>query len=236
MSRRPAVRSRLAYPVGVLALIAAVAACGAGPSADATRLLRDAGAALKAVKSLQMSATFGPGATLQGVELASATARVRLPSESYTVGKVRTGGAIVEPAIITSGDEVFVKLSSFLPFVKVQAADAADYPTGARLFNPDTGIAALLPKGRNSTVAGSDNIDGQDCDRVIATFAGADLHEAFGAAAPTGDVKATIWIARADHLVRRARLDGNLFESTKSSYIELNVHDYNAPVAIPSPS
>jgi len=217
-------------------LLSVVSACGAGPGTDAAKLLRDAGAALKSARSLKLDARFGPGATLQGVELASATASVRLPSESYTVGKVRTGGAIVEPAIITTGDRVFVKLSSFLPFLEVSPADAADYPTGARLFNPDTGIAALLPRGRDATVTGSDNVDGQECDRVTATFAGNDLHAALGAAAPTGDVKATVWIARSDRLTRRARLDGNLFEPTKSSYLELNVHDYNTPVDIPSPS
>src|SRR2546430_8549016 len=54
---------------------------------DPSRVLRDAGHAMASVKSVKADTRFGPGVTLQGLTLTTASSSVQLPDQSDKIGR-----------------------------------------------------------------------------------------------------------------------------------------------------
>jgi len=52
---------------------------------------------------------------------------------------------------------------------------------------------------------------------------------------PTGDIDATVWVGKSDHLLRKALLKGKLFTAAKTTTLEVRLHDFNADVNIAKP-
>jgi hypothetical protein len=225
--------------LALLMLVPAVAAA-CGTSADAGQQLRDAATALKAVKTVQMDFKFGAGATVQlsglTVDLVTATAKVKLPTDSELVGRVKQGDNIVEARIVTVGSDTYVKAVSFLPATKLSPTDAAQYPNAARLTNPDSGLPSAMAKGQGATISGTESVDGHDSYQVDATYTPDDLRAALTPFTPADKLQVTFWIAKDDHLVRRALIKGHIFNPTSDSSIEVHLHDFNAAVDITPPA
>ena len=53
---------------------------------------------------------------------------------------------------------------------------------------------------------------------------------------PTGDIDATVWIGKTDHLLRKTLLKGKLFTTDKTTSLEVRLHDFNADVNIAKPA
>ena len=222
-----------------LALVAPLVLLACGSSVDAVQQLKDASAALKAIRTVQLDLKFGAGATVQlsgtSVDLVSATGKVKLPTDSDLVGKVKQGDNIVQSEIVTLGSDVYFKPLSFLPATKLSLDEANQYPNAARLMNPDTGLPAVIPKGEGATVTGSESIDSHDSYKVEAKYQPADLKAALAPFAPADQVLVTYWIGKGDHLVRQARITGHIFTASSDSSIEVHFHDFNAAVDIAPP-
>lgn len=219
--------------LGILAVLL-VAGCGQAAE-DPGKVVQDAATAMAAVKTVQADVAFGPGAKVLGFELVSATGKVKRPTDSDTVGKVRAAGALIQPELVTFGGKSYLRQAQFLPFQELTAVEAADYPNAGRLLDTTHGVTAVLPKGTNKTLAGSEAVDGHDCTRVNATFAPADLNDALAPIKLTDAVKATLWIDKTSHLVRRVRFTGHLFDPATNSFADVRLHDFNAAVDITSP-
>lgn len=222
-----------------LALAVTLIAGACGTSVDAAQQLRDAGATLKALTSAQMDIKFGPGATASAegftVDLVSGTAKVKLPGDSELIGKVKQGDNLYEVRLVTAGGDTYLKFTSFLPFRKLSATEAQQYPSAARVLDPDKGLAAALPKGQNARVTGSESVDGHDCNKVEADYKPDDVKDAFTPFTPADTVHAILWIDKSDHLVRKARINGHIFNAT-DSFIEVHLHDFNSAVEIVKPA
>ena len=222
---------------GVL-LILAIAACsgpagGGGPDPKAE--LRDAGAAMGEVHSVTADLTFGPGVTLQGYTLVSATSKLKPPADSDSTFKVKQQDFLVDIRVVTVGGAIYLKVP-FTPFTQLPADQAATLPDPAGLMDPAKGLPALLGAARKPTLVGTDKVDGMDCDKVSAGFAASDVAAVLGnAVKPAGDVSAVFWISHGDHLVRRLTLSGALVEPGKSTNVDVHLHDYDAPLDIARP-
>ncbi|GAC1328405.1 MAG: hypothetical protein NVSMB17_03790 [Candidatus Dormibacteria bacterium] len=220
-----------------LALMVAVVAAGCGKAtADPSRVLNDSAQAMAQVKTLQAEVTFGPGATVLGFQLVGASGKVKRPSDSDTTGRVKSGGALLQPELITTGGKTYLREAQFLPFHELSEVDAAGYPSAGRLLDPSTGVTSLLPRAKTPSLAGNESVDGHDCYRVEATYPAAQANAALAPITVSGDVKAAIWVDTATKEVRRVRISGHLFDVNTNSFVDVRLHDFNVPVEITAPA
>ncbi|MFN2465956.1 MAG: LppX_LprAFG lipoprotein [Candidatus Dormibacteria bacterium] len=218
----------------LLALMALIVACGSA-AADPNQLLKDSAQAMSKVSTAQANVTFGPGATIQGFELQSATGTVKRPSDSQTLGKVKSNFGTIQPELISVGGQTYLRQTQFLPWQKLTPDEAAAYPNAGRLLDADHGVTAVLPKGTGAALAGSESVDGHDCNKVTATFTPAALNDALAPVKITDAVKVTLWLDKADKYVRRVRITGHVFDPAAESFVDVRIHDFNAAVTITAP-
>jgi hypothetical protein len=219
----------------VLVLVVALVGCGSTGSFDAHQVLQAASDTTAALKSVQLDLKFGPGFTVQGVELVSATGKFRAPSDSDIVAKAKSGGGFLEPELLTTGGKIYFKAIQLLAFQELTADQALQYPDVARLLDKNHGLAPGIAKGRNAKLDAAEQVDGVDCYKVEATYGPDELNQALAPLHLSDDIHATLWVAKGDHLVRRLRFEGHLFSVDQTTFAEVHLHDHNGPVDIPSP-
>lgn len=219
----------------LLALL--VLACS-GPStqqSDPTTVLRQAGQAMSALHSVSADVTFGPGITLQGLTLTSATSKIEVPSSSDTVFKVKQGDFLVDLRVITLNGHVYLQLP-FSPFAELSADQAREVPDLAALFDQRAGLPAVLTSGTDTKSQGTAQIGGVDTNVVATTFTADQVGQLLGGLRPAGDIHATIWAGQSDHQVRQVVLSGPLLKAGSNVQVQVNLHDFDKPVTITTPS
>ncbi len=224
---------KLARMAALLSL-AVVTGCGK-TATDPARLLNDAAQSMARVSTVQANVSFGPGATVQTFELLSATGKVKRPSDSDTVGKVKTSFGTIEPELITVGGQAYLRQTAFLPWEKLTTADAAGYPSAGRLLDAAHGVTAVLPQGTAAALAGTEAVDGHDCNKVTASYSPDVLNDALAPIKLTDPVRVTLWLDRENSHVRRARIAGHIFDPTSDSFVDVRLHDFNGPLTISAP-
>lgn len=233
MGRVAARRAPLLIALLAVLALAACAAPGA-PSTDPVKELRSAGTALGEIKSGAVDLKFGPGAALFGFDLVSATAKVKLPSDTDAVIKAKQQDSLIEIEVVSLGGNVYLRLP-FIGFQQASAQEAAGLPSVGSVFDATNGLPAVLPSGKNPHVDGAETISGTDCWKISTTFTADQVAKAVQPLQPTGDIPSTLWIGKSDHLLRKAILTGHLFDATKKTSIEVRLHDFNANFNIVKP-
>jgi hypothetical protein len=224
----------IARSAAPLLAVLVLACSGPGqPPPDPTSVLRQAGQSMSPLHSVSVDVKFGPGVELQGLTLSSASSKIQLPGGSDTVFKVKQGDFLVDLRVVTTPGHVFVRLP-FSRFTELSPDQAKEVPDLAQLFDGRSGLPAVLAAGQDPKYLGTEQVAGVDCDKVSTTFA-ADQVASLLNAKPAGDVKATIWAGRSDHLVRQVTLKGPLLEAGKDVQANVDFHDFNQPVAIATP-
>jgi hypothetical protein len=233
------VRMRLAaHAAGLplLALLLLACSFGGGPTADPVKVLHDAGPALGQVKSASVEMKFGDGATFFGFTVVSASGKVKLPSDSQvTIKAKQSSDSLIEIGVTTVGTQTWVTVP-FLGVQEVTGAEAAAVPSVGRIFDADNGLPGILAKGKNPRFLGSESVDGVDCWKVEATYTADQVSAAVQPLSPSGDIDATLWVGKSDHLLRKALLKGKLFAADKTTTLEVRLHDFNAEVTIATPA
>lgn len=218
--------------------IASVSCSAAGSSADPAAVLRDAGTALGQVRTAAVELKFGPGATFFNLTVVSASGKVKLPDASTaTIKAKQASDSLIELQVTTVDGHTYV-LAPFIGVQELTGEQAAAVPSVGRIFDAKEGLPAILGRGRNPTLDGSDTIAGVDCWRVKARYGAAEVAKAVQPLNPTGDIDATLWVGKNDHLLRKVLLKGNLFNSTdkKSTTLEVRLHDFNSDITIAKPA
>jgi lipoprotein LprG len=229
---------RAAAAHGLLLLPIVILACsfGSGPTTDPAKVIRDAGPALGQVKTASVELKFGAGATFFGFTVVSASGKVKLPSDSQvTIKAKQSSDSLIEIAVTTVGTQTWVTVP-FLGVQEVTGAQAAAVPSVGRIFDPTNGLPGVLAKGRNPRFIGSETVDGVDSWKVGATYSADQVAQAVQPLSPTGDIDATLWVGKSDHLLRKALLKGKLFTIDKTTTLEVRLHDFNADVNIAKPA
>ena len=229
--------SRGRRPLLTVLLAASVAvSCSLGgpPTTDPVGELKSAGTALAGLKSGAVDLKFGPGAALFGFELVSATAKVKLPSDTDATIKAKQQDSLIEIQVISVGGNVYLRLP-FIGFQQASAQEAAGLPSVGSVFDATNGLPAVLPHGKNPKLEGTETISGTDCWKISTTFTADQIAKAVQPLQPNGDISATLWIGRSDHLLRKAVLSGHLFDATKNTTLEVRLHDFNANFNIVKP-
>jgi LppX/LprAFG-like lipoprotein len=211
-------------------------ACGGQPSGDAAKILRQSGDAMAQVHSVNATLKVTKGVlSVQGFALASATSAVRMPADSDTTYKVKQQDITFSLQVVIVADHVYLRLP-FQPMQEAPAADAAAFPNMAKLFDPSTGLPALIPAGTNKKWIASEQLDGRTVDHVSTTYSPEQVKALLSALSSSGPVIANLWISSSDHLVRKAVLDGPFGDGGKEAAVEVDIANYNTPVIITSPT
>jgi LppX_LprAFG lipoprotein len=220
-----------------LLLGGAVLACS-GPSTstpDPTTILRQDGQALANLHSVGADVKFGPGVALQGLTLSSASTTLQLPDQSDTIFKVKQGDFLVDVRVVTTNGHTYLRLP-FSQFTEITAQEASQIPNLAQLFDQRSGLPTVLAAGTNTRYQGTEQVGGVEADKVATTYTASQVGQLLGdAARPAGDVQATIWSGRSDHLVRRVILHGPLLEAGKDVQVQVDLRDFDKPVSITNP-
>jgi hypothetical protein len=213
-----------------------LAACGGLQPEDPAQALRQGGAATAKLKTVTATLKFTKGTiSFQGFALVGAKAAVRLPSDSDTTYTVRQADLQIGLEVVISGGRVYLHLP-FSPFSEVTGATAAEIPDVAKLFDPKTGLPAVIPAGRNPKYVSVDKVDDVDSHKVEATYSADQIHGMLPQLNSSGDVDAIIWVGGSDHLIRKAILSGPFGDNGTASSVEVDMSGFNAAVSIASPA
>jgi LppX_LprAFG lipoprotein len=220
----------------VLALMLLAACGGSQAPVDPTRTLRDAASAMAKLSTVKADLKFTKGAiTFQGFTLVGAKTSVRLPGDSDTIYTVKQQDLAISLEVVIAGGHVYLHLP-FSTYQEMQGSQAAAIPDLAKLFDPTTGLPAIIPAGRNLSDAGADKVDGVDVEKINATYSADQLRSMFAQLSSSVDVKAVVWVGVSDHLIRKAQLDGAFGDGGKEAAVEVDISSFNAAVNITPPT
>ena len=221
----------------VLVALALVAGCGGSqPAVDPARTLRDAAAAMAKLNTVKADLKFTKGAiSLQGFTLVGAKTSVRLPGDSDTIYTVKQQDFTISLEVVIAGGHVYLHLP-FSTYQELQGSQAAAIPDLAKLFDPATGLPAIIPAGRNLSYAGTESVDGIAEQKIDVTYSADQLQSMFAQLSSGVDVKAQIWAGASDHLIHKAVLDGAFGDGGQEAAVEVDISGFNAPVNITPPT
>lgn len=218
-----------------LVALVLVACTGNQPPGDAARILRDSATAMAQVRTVSATLKLTKGTiTIQGFVLANARTAVRMPADSDTIYTVKEQDLSVGIQIVIVGGHVYEHLP-FSPFREVSAAEAAQFPNMAKLFDPATGLPAIIPAGTDKKYVAAEQLDNRSVDHVSTTYSADQVRSLLAELNSSGPVAANLWLG-SDHLIRKAVLDGDFGDGGTEAVVEVDISNFNGTVSITSPS
>lgn len=209
--------------------------CGGLQPEDPGVALKQGASAIAGLNTVTATLKVTKGTiSFQGFALVSATAAIRLPDESDTVYLVRQQDLQIGLEVVIIDGHFFLK-PPLLRFEPLTATQAADIPDLARLFDPNTGLPAVIPQGRSPKYLGVDTIDGVDSHRVEATYSAEQVRGMLAQLSSQGDVDAVIWVGGSDHYIRKALLSGKFGDNGGDATVEVDLRGFNGTIKIASP-
>jgi hypothetical protein len=160
---------------------------------------------------------------------------VRLPADSDTIYTVKQQDFTISLEVVISGGHVYLHVP-FSTFQELTGNEAAAIPDLAKLFDPAAGLPAVIPLGRSPKSAGADKVGDVDVEKINATYSGSQVSGMLPQLSSNVDVNAQLWVGSADHLIRKAVLDGAFGDAGKQSSVEVNIAGFNSAVNITPPS
>jgi hypothetical protein len=224
--------------IGALAIAVTLAACSGNqqPSVDAAKVLRDSATAMAQLKTVSATLKLTKGTiSIQGFTLVSAKTAVRLPSDSDTVYTVKEQDVTIGLEVVIAAGHVYLHVP-FSTFQELTGSQAAAFPDMAKLFDPTTGLPAVIPAGSKPTYVSTDQLDGTSTYQISTSYTPEQVHGLLAALNSSGPVAARVWVGVSDHLIRRAVLDGPFGDGGQEAAVQVDINGFNAAVSITSPT
>ena len=224
--------------LSTLVMTAVLAACGGGglQPEDPALALRQGGAATATLKTVTATMKVTKGTiSFQGFALVAATAAIRLPDESDTTYTVRQQDVQLRLQVVIVGTHVYLK-PPLLRFSELTPQQGASIPNLAKLFDPTTGLATVIPSGRDPKYQAVDSVDGVESHRVSATYSAEQITRMLPQLSSQSDVSAVIWVSGSDHFIRKAVLSGKFGDKGADCTVEVDLSGFNGSVNITSPA
>lgn len=211
-------------------------ACGGLQPEEPGLALRQGASATAHLKTVTATLKVTKGTiSFQGFALVSATAAIRLPDQSDTLYLVRQQDIQIGLEVVIISGHVFLK-PPLLGFEPLTAAQAADIPDLARLFDVGSGLPAVIPQGANPKYLGAEAVDNVDSHKVEATYTADLVRGMLPQLSSQGDVDATVWVGGSDHYIRKAVLTGNFGDGGAKATVEVDLKGFDGSVTIASPA
>jgi len=173
--------------------------------------------------------------TIQGFTLVSARTSVKLPADSDTTYTVKEQDILFSLEVVISAGHVYVHLP-LSSFRELTGADAASFPDMAKLFDPGTGLPAVIPEGVSPRFVSTDQVAGASADQIATSYTPQQIQSLLAQLNSSGPVSARVWVARGDHRIRKAVLDGAFGDGGKEAAVQVDISGFNSTVVISSPT
>ncbi len=218
------------------AAVTYLAACSSSPSIDAARVLRDGAAAMSQAKTVSAILKIAKGTiSLQGFALVSAKTAVRLPADSDTTYTVKQQDISFSLEVVITGGHTYLHLP-LTPLQEASATEAAVFPDMAKLFDPTTGLPAVIPAGAHPQYVSTDTVGGQSAYQIATSYTPDQIRGLLAQLSSNGTVTAHVWVDVSDHEIRKALLAGAFGDNGKQATVEVDITAFDTPVTITSPS
>jgi lipoprotein LprG len=223
--------SRSRVVLAGLALTLGLTACGPAPP-DATSLLTQSSQRMLHLKGfhfqMQISGFTGTGEPVQN---AQGDAH---PPDLQARVNLKEGSILLEVEVVFSAGNIYLK--SFTGGWQQLTIDQVSQLFDARtLFDSQAGLFAAM-RDTTSPVRGNiEKIGGQDTYPVDGQVSAARMHQLLTLIRDQGTYRATYWIDSAGGNLWRARLTGNLFDTSHSSTITFDFSNHDHPVSVTPP-
>jgi lipoprotein LprG len=217
-------------------LLLALAACQPGPPAGPTaaEIVTRAGETLSAANAFHFSySNEGGGAPIfSGLTLNSAEGDFVKPDKLKVKVNANFGSSVVEMDVIGVGDTAYLTNPLTREWIKAPGALSA-----ATVFDPQTGVAALLKKMKNPTRLADETLDGVPVYHVRGDVDAADLSSYTGGRPLSGTLlKTDIWVGKQDLRIRQVRIPGKIAEEDPPNIIRtIRLTSFDQPVTIEPP-
>ena len=222
--------------LGGVAIALVVSACGGSPSPpDAAKVLRDGAAAMSRLTTVSATLKVTKGTiSIQGFALVSARTAVRLPAESDTVYTVKEADLTIGLEVVISNGHVYLR-PPLSPFQEVPGAAAAAFPDMAKLFDPTTGLPAVIPAGSNPRYVSTDQVGGRSAYQISTIYTPDQVRGLLAQLSSSGPVGAKVWVDTSTNAIRKAVLAGPFGDGGGEAGVEVDITAFNTPVTIATP-
>lgn len=200
------------------------------PPLTAVEIIAMASEKLEALSSFHFALDQEGGGTpiAMGLEMTSASGDITRPHKL----KVDVFAGFVEVGVITVGEVTFMTN----PLTGEWEPLPNEF-TAVRLFNPDTGIKAIIGRISNAVKLGEEKVAGALCYHIKGTLDSGDLSAiSCGAAIEGISIDTDVWIGKDDFLLRQIKLEGQITKDEKPGIVRtLSISNFDQPVTIELP-
>jgi len=220
--------------VGIILLLL-VAGCGNDEtdeivSLTAAEIIAGASEKLTALNSFHFELDQEGGGTpiAMNLEMTDASGDIVRPDKL----KIRVFAGFVEAEVITVGEVTFMTnplTGKFEPL--------PNEFTAVQLFNPDTGIKAVIEKITSAVKVGEETVSGTLCYHIKGTLDSGELDAiSCGHAIDGGIIDTDVWIAKEDFRLYQIKLEGQITRDEKPGIVRtLIISNFDQPVTIELP-
>src|SRR5262245_6631131 len=203
-----------------------------GPSA--AEIVTRAGDSLNTSQSFHFSyKNEGGGAPIfNNLTLNTADGDFAKPDKLRVKINANYGSSVVESEFIALGEQGYISNPLTREWQKVPGAVSA-----GTVFDPQTGVTAILKKMKNPTRQADETIDGVATYHIQGEVDAGDLSSYTGGKPLTGTaLKTDIWVGQQDFRIRQVRIPGKIAEEDPAGIIRtIKLSAYDQPVTIQAP-
>jgi lipoprotein LprG len=214
-----------------VAIVIGLTACGTPPP-EAPSLLRQSSDRMSALKGFHFRMQIS-GFTGTDVPVQSAEGDAH-PPDLHAKVDLKEGSLLLEVEVIFARDDIFLK--GFTGgWQRLTADQLAQFFDARTLFDPQAGLFAAMKDTGSPRLGKTEKISGHDTLPVDGQLPGPRVHQLLPLIRPEGSYRATYWIDSPADLLWRARLSGNLFDTTQSAAITFDFSNHDHPVSVTPP-
>ncbi|WP_420612298.1 LppX_LprAFG lipoprotein [Candidatus Spongiisocius sp.] len=172
------------------------------------------------------------GAKFFGATLKNVNGEVQSPDSAKLVVEIESAAlGFAEVQIVAVGDEAFMKFSAGAPWNPLPLDQVPFNFVGLGITLSD-----LLPLVQNAAIAGEESLGSGPAVLVEGNLVSEDLSTLITSADSGHAIDLTLWIGKADQVLRQIRIAGQIFDDDGPETSRLIIlSDYGAPVEIQLP-
>jgi len=223
-------------PITIL-LVLLVLACGPKqkptPTLTAQEVVQRCVASMEDLDSFHFELEQSSGSPIaMGLELVSASGDIARPGRLKLHISATMGSMALEVDIITVGEKTYM--------TNPLSGQWEPLPTefnAIKLFDPDTGIRAIIGGITSLTKLADEEVSGTACYHIKGTLDSSKLRPiTCGAALEGVPIDTELWIGKEDFLLRQVRIKGQITEGEEPEIVRtLRLSQFNQPVSIELP-